>query len=413
MMDRQFGVTKYESIRRYLELIYLYGFLSREDWIVIGTVKDYDKMLSLLRELYPELEKDAIWQNRRKYLRFQRNYSESIRNPLLNSYLLCNLSAEELSTVLLILSLLYKRPCTLRDLTFMIETHSLDECSELYHTVRRRVQELEHYGYVAGKRESRDGHVGRYYSFCGDVLAPCDESELRELLDYVQFSVGSSPMCVAGSFLERSLARRITGEKQKLPILVRHQSKHSVLDEDAVYLLLDAIHARKYVSVQLSGREEATRFLPVQIRFDRRLGRWYLLSMDTDGPKMCRIAAMKKLRITGDAEDAAAWDRAASMVEDAFRHSVFSGKASEETLVTIEAELHFDQMPGMQEQFIREIRVGSICETDGRLCYRAEVSDPQAMVPFLRSYAPWLRICPGAHHIDRLIREDLLQIRNS
>lgn len=72
--------------------------------------------------------------------------------------------------------------------------------------------------------------------------------------------------------------------------------------------------------------------------------------------------------------------------------------------------MHFDSAPGMRTQFEREIRQGQIIEQDGQEYYCAYVNDPGELVPFLRSFAPWLRILPGEHDLDSRISSQLTQM---
>lgn len=50
------GVREYDRIRRFLSRIYLYGFFSREDFARagIGSAKDYDYGMKLIRAIFPE-----------------------------------------------------------------------------------------------------------------------------------------------------------------------------------------------------------------------------------------------------------------------------------------------------------------------------------------------------------------------
>ena len=55
------GVREYDRIRRYLENIYLYGFFSRDDFAQagVGSVKDYDFGVNLIRSIFPETDDAA------------------------------------------------------------------------------------------------------------------------------------------------------------------------------------------------------------------------------------------------------------------------------------------------------------------------------------------------------------------
>lgn len=112
------GVREYNRIRRYLEYIYLYGFFSREDFAQanIGSVKDYDYGVKLIRSIFPEAEGAALWKDGRKYLRVQREYALSGKNRMADSYLLYSMDVEnELPTLLGIFSCLAEGKKTVDD----------------------------------------------------------------------------------------------------------------------------------------------------------------------------------------------------------------------------------------------------------------------------------------------------------
>lgn len=407
-MEQLQGCTRYDSIRRYLEQIYLYGFLSREDWAAVGTVKDYDKMLTLLREMYPELENDAIWEDRRKYLRFQRSYVGRTENRLVNTYMLHSMDEEELCVLLRILSLLSAKPQTIQTAALGMEMCT-DEETDWYHTVRRRLKELESYGYVMSAKMTLHQQKGQFYSLQEDILKQLDSEELEELYDYVRFASGVTCPRVAGSYLKRTVARHLLRKESKSPVLLRHHNKRSIFDEDALYVILTVIQNGNHIRVQRSSGEDEE-LLPVSVRFDVRLGRWYLLAMGK-APEMHRISALKKVselkKPTEEKEKAAA----RKTVSDAFRYALFSGDTSRSESVVVEAELCFEGAPGMYEQFQRELRVGEIVERNGIEYYHAEVNDALSLAPLLRAFSPWLRICPGEHGLAEKIRDDLQLMR--
>ena len=71
-MPEMGGVRDYNRIRRFLSHIYLYGFFSREDFARsgIGSAKDYDYGMKLIRAIFPDSDQAALWRDGRKYPRF-------------------------------------------------------------------------------------------------------------------------------------------------------------------------------------------------------------------------------------------------------------------------------------------------------------------------------------------------------
>ena len=410
-MEQIQGSTKYDSIRRYLEQIYLYGFLSREDWISVGTVKDYDKMLTLLRELYPELDESAIWQDRRKYLRFQRTYADSLENRLVNTFLLHTLDHKKLCRLLTMLSFTAAAPRTLQDVAAHMQICYGGDEKAWYNSARRYLQELQDFGYVKPRREKYFNRYERVFTVQRDALDSLEPQEMEALCAYVGFAASVSYPRVVGSYLKRTLERRVGWGSTDTPILLRQHHKRSVFDEDALYQLLTAIHEQKYITAQDTPEQPMERLLPVRVRCDTRLGRWYLLAF-RERPCMLRISALKKISLREKAAPAE-WETAERKVSKVFRQSLFSSDTTRPEPCVVEAELHFEDAPGMYEQFLRELRIGKVIERDEKRFYHAEINDPLSLVPFLRSFSPWLRICPDEYGIAQQIRENLLRIHTA
>lgn len=147
---------------------------------------------------------------------------------------------------------------------------------------------------------------------------------------------------------------------------------------------------------------ETVTLLPVAVRIDTRLGRWYLLGMRGEMPTMVRLGSIHAVK-KGKPVSEEVWEHAVQTVADTFTHTGCSGRITYGDTTEVRAELHFDSAPGMRTQFEREIRQGQIIEQDGQEYYCAYVNDPGELVPFLRSFAPWLRILPGEHDLDSRI----------
>ena len=399
------GVREYNRIRRFLSYIYLYGFFSREDFARsgIGSVKDYDYGMKLIRTMFPDSEEAAIWRDGRKYPRFARTYTGSGENRMADSYLLHTLdSQEDLPELLGILSDLAEGPHTLEELRRMAETRCDSEEADKYAMVRRRVLELVEYGYVLKS--------GRQFSLAPDWLRGLADGELRQLLSFVRFAAGTTYPRVAGTFLRRSVERELRRRGQEMPptaLLLRHSVNANVFDEDIVGQLREAIAAR--CAAVLTMDTGSVTVLPTALRVDTRLGRWYLLSMEDGGPQIRRVSVIRSVKKAAPVPQEQ-WQAAEEAVAARFAATGCSGARPWGTPVRVEARLDFSGAPGMRSQFARELRMGRIVRREDGEYYEADVNDPLELLPLLRSFSPWLRVMPGCHGLDRRLREDLLQM---
>lgn len=403
------GVREYDRIRRFLSRIYLYGFFSREDFARagIGSAKDYDYGMKLIRAIFPDSEQAAVWQDGRKYPRFARSYVGSGENRMTDSYLLHALDVrEDLPELLKLLGALAERPRTLEELRRLAETWCRDETVDQYASVRRRVLDLAEYGYAEKE--------GRRYRLSEDWLRQLSDQEATELLCFVRFAAGTTYPRVVGSFLRRSVERELHRRGLEVPaqppLLLRHSVNANIFDEDLVCQLRELRDQR--CQAVLTLEEGSCTVLPVALRVDTRLGRWYLLSMEARGPVMRRVSRIRSVK-KGAAVSPETWRLAEETVRERFAHAGCSGAMPWGAPVRVEARLDFSDAPGLYHQFLREIRLGRVSEREEGFFYEAEVNDPLELLPLLRSYAPWLRILPGEHGLDVRLREDLEQMRRA
>ena len=401
------GVRSYDRIRRYLRQIYLYGCLSREDFVRlgIGGAKDYDFGTRLIRSIFPDSQETACWQEGKKYLRIQREYARSGENRMTDSYLLHTLDTEtELPMLLYLLSVLAGEEGGPGELNRAVQLLWPDD-QDRYATLRKRLLDFQREGYALCR--------GGRYSLAPDALRELSDQALLELCDFAGFAAGISYPAVPGSYLrrtvERELLRRGLEPGAERPLLLRHCAHANVFDEELVFQLLEAIRRRKWVSLQEEKAQR--RVLPVALRADVRLGRWYLLLWE-EGPRLCRLRDIRKLKELETAEEAEAQALSRQVLE-AFARSGVSGALPEQGPTLVEAKLCFGDFSGMRAQFLRELRLGEVVTREDGEYYTVRINDPRELMPFLRSYAPWLRVLPGPHGLEKVLQESLLAMGQS
>ncbi len=397
------GFQDYECVRRYLEHIYLYGFFGREDFnsVTGGSAKDYDRVLPFLKALYPEEQRSGLGGG--SYKRIRRQYEDSGENRMARSYMLHAIDVEShLLWYLKLLSSLRVRERSLQDLDHQIWDLLAEEeqKTDTYGNTSSRLVEMAELGHIEKFR------TGWYRM---QKLSLSKEA-LTELYNYVSFVSKITYPRVPGSFLRRTLEREMY-RKGMMPqlrssILLRHNTSHNVFDEELVFQLLEAI--RQHCWVQIDGRQ----YLPVQLRPECRYGRWYVVLVewyqDMPSPSIRQISRIKRVDVQKEAENDI-WEQALQAAQTAFRYSMYSGQKAEEAAL-VEVELLFGDAKGLENQFIREIRMGQVEREQGRTFYRVRINDPSELLPLLRSYAPWLRVLPGVHDLDQRLRATLQQM---
>ena len=407
------GIREFQRIRRYLSAIYLYGFLSRRDFGESnnGSAKNYDVAISIIRQLFPE-QKDIDSKRSAHFIR--RSYHRSGEDYVANAYLFRSMDHQyEMNEYLAALSELRAGDAYPRDLMAAIDNLGIyrDDGEPDVHVpkkkqrdpkiVGRRMTTLSQYGVVQKKKNT--------YSLCCDPLMELamlqknlTDQELLQLVDYVRFSACVTYPRVAGSFLLRSLEeellRRGIQPQEDSPFLLRHNTNHNSLDEELIYQLRPLMREHRFVLFDSQLR------LPVKLRVDTRLGRWYVLCTDSHGnPCIQKITNTSTITAAPDHMFAPddLWNQALDTVDEVFAHSLTSGELG--VPVVVRVRLCFpESLPGLRRQFLREMPMGR-CE--GEL-FEAVVSDPMELKPFLRAFGPYIRVEPGDHTLPHVLRQD-------
>ena len=402
MSSNPTGVKQYPMVRDYLSWIYLYGYFSREDFSCLLPKKaaSFDVCIKYIKDIYPELM-DGRYRDKKKYLALDRAAQPSDEDRLANTFFLSSLADRELAVVLQLLQEL--APSSARAAAM---TYTFDDTASAS-TLRRRMDELAEIGYL-------DQDRGRRFTVHADPLHGLTDEELTDLYRYVRFCGNITYPRIPARYLLRSVEREYL--YRGLPLdqtsyfHFLNNPNHNVMDEDLVFTLLELIRQKRRaeITVRRSGGEQTIEIIPVSLRIDKRLGRWYLLAME-ERPSIRRLTRVQSVSPAGKCP-AKEWAGARDAVEAAFAHSRFSGFLPEHGPTRLEMELRFEN-PGLERQFLRELRGGSIETEDGRRVYRDEISDPVELVPLLRSYAPWLVPSDPEGVAERRIREDLRRMR--
>lgn len=399
------GIREYSRIRPFLTYIYLYGFLSREDFVElkISGPDEYDYCTRLLRTILPGISTAAFWQDGKKHLRFDRSYTVSSESQLADSYLLHTIKDDEPSELLHMLSCIARGGATQSQLQYAFSAASEDAQEDKTSTANRRRKELQDYGYIVKEK--------KVYRIKSSAIRALNDNAVQQLYDYVSFCAEVTYPRVTGSFLKRAIRRELLRRGLSVPVgspfLLRHNDCGNIFDEDLVYRLQKAIEDRR--AVEAHFRKDTRRIIPVALRADVRLGRWYLLYWDKK-PRVSRIQNISEMKLLPKVSEDA-WQRACSETDQVFRYTGLSGRTSRKSPYVVTVQLLFQDAPGMFNQFRRDIRMGQILREDGKDIYRVVINDPVELVPLLRQYSPWLKVLPGEHGLDAQLREDLKKMR--
>lgn len=412
------GVEDFERIRGYLDKIYLFGCYSRKNLAIIQgfSGSHVDDTMKLLKKL--DFFKNALAiQGRKKSYNLLRKYSTSGQMPLSDVYTLRNFfNDEDLFAYLWILACLNDKKTNGRS-----EFYLRVKCPFVKNdnTFKARLESLVADGYIY-----KDNDI---YKLCNaNALSSLREVELHELYNLVQFASATTYPRVAGSFLlrtiERELYRRTRAEiNTESPYIMRHTTNRNVLDEVLVYQLLFAIEEKRWVRI---GKEY---LLPIELRYDNRVGRWYCvfarINKDKNGttvrPFVKHLGRTKILMPTdpadeneigiqnehwadlksslgADCSNESAWNNIKEEFAKQLKYNLFGNFQAPEVIEVTVAFEFFDIHD--QKRFENEICrycIKSSQNIENKLVVTIQTRDVYELLPILRSYAPYMTELDG------------------
>ena len=196
MAKETHSVKRYDRIRKYLSLIYLYGYFSREDFekLLPQGKNDYDFCLRIIKDVYPELH-EGRFQEKRKLMAVDKRSGPEDEDRIASTYFLSSLSDEELVSVLLLLQGLHRTRKRVGDA-------ALAQYEKSDSTARRRLNELVDFGFL-------DRDAQKQYSVHPDLFSRFNltDEELLDLYRFVRFCDNVVSPRVPARFLLRTLER--------------------------------------------------------------------------------------------------------------------------------------------------------------------------------------------------------------
>lgn len=400
-------LKKYERIRKIVETLYTYGTESRktlDEMNLLSSVK-YDKDIQSVYSLFRHsLHGDGVlseaYKGKDKFLRITRDYFSDRSRILAASYGLSKPSSWDVMVSFVVFSALaLGREIKIPDVIARVQgLEGGDQPSDA--TIRRAVREMISFGYL----ERRPGGLLQRTK---NPLPEMASDQLRQLYCLALFFSCAGYPRIGAQDLVRSIRRvlRTKGiEELPNPFLFRGNAPRSVFDEETVYVIWEAIQARRVV--ELTWRGKRRRVMPVSFRPDTRMGRWYLFCVQDGVPAALRLSYVSDIKVT---KEKYSYEEAGKAVSEVFSNTYISPLRNRDGApLLVEVELLFEEGSDQYRAFLRENLQGSVeHRPDGGLLYRAFVNDVGEIRPFLRSFGGWVRVLPSPdHRLDQELTEE-------
>lgn len=406
-------IRDYDNIRKILRDIYIYGCFTKADFVDMGySGRKVDKEQQRINAYLPAnfLKKRRVDKKVIQYCRY--NFSESTENYLAETYRNKTFTILDIMSYFYILQILGDgNSRTLPEILDELPTRN-QEIEFTKDNLRIKLDELVENKFIV--RLKTEGEKSVRYSISNDIWEDFSDSELLEILTYLEFIKNISPLEMPYYFLQRRLKLYLYSERGievsgNNPFQFKHNHIFNSLDNDILIDCLMAIHDSRSVVIEKEGSINEIKALPIKIIHDSTYGRQYLLvyNVEFECVNNIRIDHIKSVKIMEKMMNAELLlvDKYKNYDNFCWSASVIDGNLQE-----VIVHFYFDENREfyIMNRIEREGHNGKIEKiTEGIYEYRIELRDPKEIIPWVRSFGERAKvISSGEYEIEKTIAKD-------
>ncbi len=413
-------IKHYNIIRDILRDCFLYGYYSRDGLESKRNVSSR-KISYEIRRIQQYVENEYIRfdkDGRYKLMSLSYDFLRHPDNFLVSTYMTKSFTRTDLLTYFLLLLFIRSesKPCSLKYIEDGLNARGLVSFDKISSkTIQRKLTEMcESIGVLSSEAVKRT----RYYSVAGDLLETLNTDELKELMTAVSLYKNIVFPVTAGYFCQQTLKDYFLYERKmkyedKNIYNYRQVHFHPVIEEQVLWELMKAIHQRRKIRITYHSPKSTSncsnrRILsPYKIRYDVRHGRYYLISFNTHS--RCIVSRLDRLE-------------AVELLEEQFHREDFDEKyrshmhyswssaalnpANKPETVKLEIIINEPAENYILERIKYEATLGKLEKIEaGRYCFTLQINDSYEIIPWLRSYAGYVKVLESKELAEKLLND--------
>jgi len=291
----------------------------------------------------------------------------------------------------------------------------------LYDTLRLTLNEL--YELQLVDRESRSRKL--YYKMNGELWLNFSNDELLELITAVRIYRNMVPYTAPGYYLEQTLdeyiryARGVVNDIPEHPWRFKHRKLHSLMEEDKVYQVIDAIEEKKDLKVTYYAKSidkvQNLQIKPIRLVYNQNYGTWLFAAWTETGElHMYRIDRVQSLEIVKSKIDSSKYSN-----DDPFRCTWGSVPLIPDSSPNqIRVTFRFDDLPRQSyiiQKIEREMRFGKMTQLDDESYeMKIDVSNTREIKPWLFSLCSHIKTVEDSEEsLNQMMIEDLKELKSA
>lgn len=416
-------VGSFDVIRDILRDIFIYGCFTVDDFENKGiSASKYNRKLKKFKDMFDEncLIRQTINGKKAYYLKV--NMFEASYNYLFDSYTMKTFTNPEMKDILLLMQIFSKSDVieiSQQQIKIKMELIQEDENVEIVESnLNRRLVYLNKIGFI----NKNKGNGSRLYKISNDILYDINEAEILKLMQAVDLMRNTLYPGSCGNFLFETLKRYVRRmpnlKNYRSPFLIKHNHYGQVLDDEILWILLQAIEKKKYVTFDIfeskKAKEMYEQVLPVKIFADEVYGRRFVLTILSgvgNKTKVFRLDRIKNIKIEDGNSNEFGDEILTAAISAQNENSItggcdnFDGKIYE-----VKLRVHTSVIEYVKDEF-SAARIEKINKEQFQVIVM--LNNPTEIKPWLRKFINFIKVEKSdEHNLAEIMEEDLEMWRN-
>lgn len=417
-------IKSYDTIRKVLRYMYLYGCYSREDFEEVTGIKQTESKNSISGRKYDNERRRIMYSinekflnenfvRNTKYIGFKYDMFKNSQNYLFDSYKIKAFSANDINYFFLIQQILQLNPNGLSI------TEIMDFLSELIpqdidiSTIRRKINGMITHGLIISKNERNK----KKFIIIEDFLKDFTTEEVVAIFYSIQFYCNIALVSVPGYYFKETIKNYLKYERdcsfeENEIFMFKHFAFNRMIEDDIVFNIISCIMQNKKMKFSYEKTNKKAikvTIIPLKIITEYYYGRQYVFGIDSldNKAKIYRIDKIDGFSVDGDFEEKANTSEYDKYLQNSWCAVLLN---SDRKLIEVEVDFIFDEL---KEQYVlkrllRERKWGEVVKIEeNHYLYRVKVTDPNELKPWLRSYAGFAKIRKSeSHDLYETIKND-------
>ncbi len=399
-----FFIRDYDSIRQMLLQLFVYGCYDRENGAAHQDISSsyYSATLKRINYFWPNKLTTSSSVTNKRIHRFPFDKYANSENYLARSYEIKSFSPQDLNCFIFILQSL-SSGCvkTITEIISDIETCVYGECDTdiNFSMIQSNIESMADAGFL--------GKTAEYpasYRIAEDPFADLLTDDLCRLYDLIMIYRDVLPLSNLGyrcqHFVEDYITYVLGDDLPVSPSIgLTDVFCQTILNDEIVYALTIAMEQHKKITFQLPQKHESfVNATPLRIIYDRDYGRQYIFGLTEN-----ELFFIRRLDYITDlsVSDSPAAEVSLSSLENILIHiwsSSMKFSSGKDPLFPVKIEFNWKAgseslATRLKKSLLNEKRMGSInTDNEDIWIYELEISDPNEMIPWLRSYGKFIKI---------------------